>query len=135
MTYLLDTNAWIAYLRQTTPTVVQKVQQTSPSDIWLCSVVLAELYYGAHHSPPAFQAHNLGLLAALRRQFVSVPFDDLAAEQYGKIRADLAAKGRPIGPNDLLIAAIALANGLTLITHNTVEFSRVVGLMLDDWQI
>ena len=45
------------------------------------------------------------------------------------------AKGTPIGPNDLLIAAIALANGLTLITHNTVEFSRVVGLMLDDWQI
>lgn len=135
MTYLLDTNSWIAYLRQSAPTVVQRVQQTSPSDIRLCSVVLAELYYGAYHSPPTFQAHNLGLLAALRRPFVSVPFDDLAAEQYGKIRADLAAKGTPIGPNDLMIAAIALANGLALVTHNMAEFSRVVSLALDDWQI
>ena len=71
----------------------------------------------------------------LQRQFVSVPFDDWAAEEYAKVRADLAAKGTPIGANDYLIAAIALANGLTLVTHNTGEFSRVVGLTLDDWQI
>jgi tRNA(fMet)-specific endonuclease VapC len=80
-------------------------------------------------------AHNLGLLGALRQQFVSVPLDEVAAEESGKIRADLAAKGAPIGPYDLLIAAIARANGLILVTHNTVEFSRVAGLSLEDWQV
>jgi tRNA(fMet)-specific endonuclease VapC len=63
-----------------------------------------------------------------------LPFDENAAAHYAAIRADLAAKGTPIGPNDLLIAAIALANGLILVTHNTTEFSRVVGLSLADWQ-
>jgi tRNA(fMet)-specific endonuclease VapC len=135
MTYLLDTNAWIIYLRQRHPGLIQKVQQTGRSDIRLCSVVLAELYYGAFRSAPAYPVHNLGLLSRLRQQFQSLVFDDSAAQEYGRIRADLATKGTPIGPNDLMIAAIALANGLTLVTHNTVEFSRVSGLKLDDWQV
>src|SRR5437016_13074261 len=84
------------------------------------------------HSGAAHQVANLALLARLRQQFVSLPFDDRAAEEYGKLRAHLAALGTPIGPNDLLIAAIALANRLTLVTHNTVEFSRVPGLVLED---
>ena len=135
MTFLLDTNAWIAYVRQTHAGLIRKVQQSGPADIYLCSVVVAELYYGAFHGPLAYQAHNLALLTQLRQQFQSLPFDDSAAEHYGRIRADLAAKGTPIGPNDLMIAAIALADGLTLVTHNTVEFSRVSGLKLDDWQM
>ena len=61
--------------------------------------------------------------------------DDRAAEEYGKVRAHLAALGTPIGPNDLLIAAIALANQMTLVTHNTTEFSRVPGLSLEDWEL
>jgi tRNA(fMet)-specific endonuclease VapC len=135
MIFLLDTNAWIAYVRQNHAGLIRKVQQTGPTDIRLCSVVIAELFYGAFHGPPAYQAHNLTLLSQLRQRFQSMPFDDSAAEHYGRIRADLSAKGTPIGPNDLMIAAIALANGLTLVTHNTVEFSRVSGLTLDDWQI
>jgi tRNA(fMet)-specific endonuclease VapC len=63
-----------------------------------------------------------------------VRFDDAAAEHYVRIRADLAAKGRPIGPNDLMIAAIALANRFTLVTHNTREFGRVAGLIVEDWE-
>lgn len=70
----------------------------------------------------------------LRQQFVSVPFDDSGAEHYGKVQAHLAVLGTPIGPNDLMIAAIALANGLILITNNTSEFSRVPGLSIEDWQ-
>ena len=66
---------------------------------------------------------------------MSLPFDDSAAEEYGRIRAHLANLGTPIGPNDLLIAAIALANKITLVSHNTAEFSRVPGLILEDWQI
>ena len=68
------------------------------------------------------------------RQFQSLPFDDRAADEYGRIRAHLAGLGTLIGPNDLLIASIALANGLILVSHNTREFSRVPGLKLDDWQ-
>jgi len=134
-TFLLDTNAWVAHLRQKDPALTRKIQQADPADLLLCSVVVGEQLYGAYHSQPPYQANNLGLVAALRSRFVSVPFDVAAAEEYGKVRADLATKGMPIGPNDLLIAAIARANGLTLVTHNTIEFSRVVGLLLDDWQI
>src|SRR5262249_36038691 len=107
----------------------------NPADLRLCSVVLAELHYGVFRSPPAFQAHNRNLLARLCGQFTSVPFNDLAAEQYGRIRAHLAAQGMPIGPNDLMIAAIALAHGFTVVTHNTAEFGRVTGLALEDWQV
>ncbi|HEV3257827.1 MAG TPA: type II toxin-antitoxin system VapC family toxin, partial [Gemmataceae bacterium] len=63
----------------------------------------------------------------------SLPFDDAAAAHYAPLRADLESKGTPIGPNDYQIAAIALANNVTLVTHNTQEFSRVVGLFLEDW--
>ncbi len=134
MKYLLDSNAWIGWLRQSQPNLVRRIQQEQPADIALCSVVLGELLYGARHSGAAHQANNLALVAALRQQFVSVPFDDRAAEEYGKVREHLAGLGTLIGPNDLLIAAIVLANGLTLVTNNTSEFSRVPGLPLEDWQ-
>ena len=65
---------------------------------------------------------------------MSLPFDDLAAEAYGRIRARLEQAGQLIGPNDLLIAAIAVAHQVTLVTHNTREFQRVEGLQIDDWE-
>ncbi len=74
------------------------------------------------------------LLATLFSQFASLPFDDPAAESYGRIRADLSAKGTLIGPNDLIIAAIAVANHLILITRNTREFSRIQDLATEDWE-
>ena len=77
---------------------------------------------------------NLRLLVTLFRQFESLPFDDTAAETYGRIRTDLAMQGTPIGPNDLMIASIALVHHLILVTHNTREFGRVAGLQLEDWQ-
>ena len=135
MTHLLDTNSVIDHLRrEPASNVTTRLMAAPPGSVALCSVVLAELYYGAMHSGPAHQAANLALIAKLRTQFVSLPFDDRAAEEYGKVRAHLAALGTPIGPNDLMIAAIALANQLTLVTHNTTEFRRVPGLPLEDWQ-
>jgi tRNA(fMet)-specific endonuclease VapC len=65
----------------------------------------------------------------------NLPFDDFAAEIYGRIRAELEAAGMLIGPYDMMIAAIALANDLTLVTHNTREFGRVAGLKIEDWEI
>ena len=135
MSHLLDANSFIDHLRRgPASNVTVRRMAAPPGSGYLCSVVLAELFYGALHSGAAYQAANLALIARLRQQFVSLPFDDRAAEEYGKVRAHLAAPGTPIGPNDLLIAAIALANQMTLVTHNTTEFSRVPGLALEDWQ-
>jgi tRNA(fMet)-specific endonuclease VapC len=134
MKYLLDTNACIGWLRQTQPKLIARIKQSNPSDLALCSIVLAELMFGVENSPPKHRANNLHLVQQLRQQFVSYPFDDRAAEHYGNLRSHLAASGMLIGPNDLLIAAIALAQGLTLVTHNIVEFRRVPGLTWEDWQ-
>jgi tRNA(fMet)-specific endonuclease VapC len=132
MTYLLDTNTCISYLNGRAPNVLQRLQALPIAEIRVCAIVKAEMYYGAMKSvDPAYT------LAQQRRfldAFDSLPFDDAAAEAYGRLRAELARRGTPIGPNDLMIAAIALAYDLTLVTHNTSEFSRVSGLRLEDWE-
>ena len=110
-----------------------RIKQEAPTDIVTCSVVLSELVYGAERAAPIHQANNRMRIEQLRQQFVSLPFDDSAAEQCGAVHPHLAALGTPIGPNDLMIAAIALAQGLILVTHNTSEFSRVPGLAIEDW--
>src|SRR5205807_4018649 len=104
-----------------------------PEDIRLCSVVLAESYYGCLRS--AKPAENRADVDAFRLPYVSFPFDDPAAAIFAQIRHDLEQAGTPIGPYDLQIAAIALANGLKLVTNNTAEFSRVPGLVCEDWQL
>jgi tRNA(fMet)-specific endonuclease VapC len=68
-------------------------------------------------------------------QFPSLPFDDKAADAAANIRNDLASARTTLGPNDLLIAAIAVSSNLVLVTHNTGEFSRVGGLKWEDWEI
>jgi len=66
--------------------------------------------------------------------FISIPFDDTCSDCYGLIRADLSGRGQVIGPNDLMIAAVAKAHDLTLVTHNTREFVRIPGLRIEDWE-
>lgn len=66
--------------------------------------------------------------------FSSLPFDDDCARRCAEVRAELERSGRVIGPHDLQIAAVALQHGLTLVTHNMQEFSRIAGLKLDDWE-
>lgn len=133
MSYLLDTNAVIVYLNGRCEKLKQQLLQTNPEQIFLCSIVKAELFFGAMKSQnPAKTLANIERLSA---QFKSIVFDDNAAEFYGKIRADLSAKGTPIGNNDLMIAAIAIANNVTLITHNTREFNRVENLIIEDWEL
>jgi tRNA(fMet)-specific endonuclease VapC len=130
---LLDTNVCIHLLNRAAPGIRRQFQSRSPSEIALCSVVKAELLYGAHRSTRVDA--NLQQLQLFFSPLQSLPFDDGCAEHYALIRADLAAQGKPIGPNDLLIAAIARAHDVTLITHNTAEFSRVAGLRIEDWQV
>ena len=113
--------------------MASRLRDQAPQEVYLCSVVKAELAYGARHS--ARVAENLELLKRFFGPFISRPFDDRCAEHYGLIRADLSKQGAPIGPNDLLIAATARALDLTLVTNNTREFSRVLGLRVVDWEV
>lgn len=133
MKYLLDTNACISYLNNSDSPVRVRMQKLKPAEIVLCSVVAAELYYGVMKS--AAPSKNLARLAPFLDQFTSLAFDNSAAHEFGRIRAALAKAGTPIGPYDLQIAAISLANKLTVVTHNTHEFSRVAGLKLEDWEL
>lgn len=133
MTYLLDTNVCIAHLAGHSFKIGQKLKITPSAQIVLCSVVKAEIIYGTfkgNFTPQAVARRQLFL-----DQFISFPFDDLAVELYGKERARLATLGQSIGPNDLMIASIALANNLTLVTHNTREFSRVANPQTEDWEL
>jgi len=132
LTYLLDTNTCIRYLNGRSPEVRRRLQSLAPEDVVLCSVVKAELFYGAarSHDPVRTFAH----MASFMSPFRSLPFDDFCAPAYGRIRAQLEQAGTPIGPNDTMIAATAMAHGLTLVTHNTREFARVAGLILADWE-
>lgn len=132
MTYLLDTNVCIRLLNNSSQSVTTRLTTHQPNDIYLCAVVQVELYYGAYRSNQA--QRNLILLERFFRQFVVLPLDTQAAKVAGRIRCELAASGIPVGPNDLLIAAIALVNNLVLVTHNTREFSRVQGLVIEDWE-
>lgn len=129
--YLLDTNPCVEILRNVESSERKRLEQHDPSEIYLCSVVKAELFYGARKSLQV--AKNLVLVREFCAPFVSLPFDDRSAEHYGMIRTDLERVGVKIGANDLIIAAIAKSYDLILVTHNTGEFSRVAGLQLEDW--
>jgi len=130
--YLLDTNVCTHLLNQADARIEQHFRARSPAEIALCSVVKAELLYGAHRSTRVDA--NLQRLRLFFSPLASLPFDDRCAETCAMIRTDLAAQGRPIGPNDLMIAAIARTHQATLVTHNVGEFGRVAGLQLEDWQ-
>lgn len=130
MRYLLDANAIIALLHDTTSPIARRVRRHAPRDFGVSAVVIHELYYGTFKSQRVEQ--NVARVDGL--QFSVVEFDDEDARQAGQIRAHLASKGTPIGPYDVLIAGQARARELTLVTHNTSEFQRVPGLTVEDWK-
>lgn len=133
MRYLLDTNVCVVYLNGRSSSVRDRLLATSTEDMAVCSVVKAELFYGAFRSN--HPQRTLERQQAFLSQFVSLPFQDEDALLAVHIRAQLAKTGTPIGSYDLQIAAIALANDLTLVTHNTREFERVEGLQIEDWEV
>ena len=131
MKWLLDTSVCIPLMNGADERAAQRLLGRSPATVCLCSVVKAELYYGAHNSSRV--AENLQRVEIFCRAFESLPFDDAASERYGVIRAQLRREGRLIGANDLMIAAIALDRGLTVATRNQDEFGRVPGLDVEAW--
>ena len=132
MAFLLDTNACIDYFTGRYPGVVARIQGSSPEDLFVSVVVVAELRYGANHS--ARRRANHSRIDALIEGIEPLDFDLRAADAYGRVRAQLEAFGTPIGPNDMLIAAHALSRGLTVVTDNTTEFRRVKGLKVENWR-
>jgi tRNA(fMet)-specific endonuclease VapC len=129
--FLLDTNVWILLLKQPPAALRARLDSHLPNQIVVCSVVKAELWYGAHKYQNADQRR--GVVESLLAPYNSLPFDDTAARHYGNIRHYLETKGQLIGPNDLQIAAICRAHGLTLVSANTNEFGRVPNLKVEDW--
>jgi tRNA(fMet)-specific endonuclease VapC len=131
MTWLLDTNALIHAERGRPPAVRVHLQSRSPEDIAISAISIAELWYGAaKHADPASKRE---LWKRYLEPYAMHTFDRSAAEIHGDLRFRL--RHHPIGDRDLLIAAIALANDLTLVTNNTREFERVPELRVEDWTI
>jgi len=131
MTYLLDTNVCVIFLNARDVRLRKRMERSAPDELRLCSVVKAELMYGARHS--ARVSENLARLVEFFAPFESIAFDDDAAAHYAALRVLLQRAGTPIGANDMMIAAIALANDLTLVTRNQDEFLRVPGLRVESW--
>lgn len=129
MKFLLDTNAIVRLLRAD-PDVTRRAHQNGFAQLCVSALVLHELWFGAQNS--AKPELNLRTLGEMRLPVV--PFDADDARHSAEIRVALKRVGTPIGPYDLLIAAQARMRGLTLITNNVREFSRVPGLRVEDWQ-
>jgi tRNA(fMet)-specific endonuclease VapC len=132
MKYLLDTNVCIKFLSGREAKLAAKFAAIPAQDKLLSAVVKAELYYGGCKSQRRHA--TLKTLEDFFARFISLPFDDRAAAVFGEIRAKLSGKGTPIGPYDMQIAATAIANDLTLVTHNVKEFTRIDRLRIEDWE-
>ncbi|MBP7583793.1 MAG: type II toxin-antitoxin system VapC family toxin [Spirochaetes bacterium] len=132
MKYLLDTNACIQFITGRSVALKEKIEKLDISSLFICSVVRGELEYGARKSNNPEK--TLSVLRSFISSFPEIGYDSAAAEKYGNIRANLEKKGTPIGPYDMQIAAIALANNFTLVTHNTKEFKRIDDILLEDWE-
>ena len=130
LTYLLDTNILSDLVRNPQGVVADQISKAGENSICTSIIVAAELRYGAAKSNSAKLAERIDLiLSALE----ILPLEAPADHQYADIRHHLIRQGTPIGPNDLLIAAHALANKLTVVTANVGEFSRVPGLKVENW--
>lgn len=131
MKLMLDTNICIAIIKQKPIDILQKFSAYQVGDICISSVTLAELRYGVAKSQ--YQEKNQTALDEFILPLEVAHFDEAAASVYGALRASLEKKGTPIGALDTMIGAHALSLNLTLVTNNTKEFNRIVGLKVIDW--
>ncbi len=129
--YMLDTDISSYIMKRTHDTVLSRLQKVAVSDVCISAITKAEMMYGVEVSPRRHK--DQAALNEFLRYVAALDFPETAALDYARIRADLKARGTMIGGNDLLIAAHALSSGLTLVTNNTREFSRVRGLNIENW--
>ena len=130
MRYLLDTNIDSDLLWNPHGRVTQRIREVGEAQVCTSIIVAAELHYGsAKKGSPRLAAQLDAVLGVLE----VLPFDALADRTYGALRAHLEQRGKPIGANDLLIAAQAVTLGYTLVTDNEREFSRIEELPRENW--
>lgn len=135
MRFLLDTNICVYLLKRRPAAVCRRLEAEAPSDVAISAITRCELAFGVARSAPAHTARNRLALSEFVRPFRVLDFPGAAAAHFGRIKAQLFAAGTPIGPFDLLIAAHALHEGLTLVTNNVREFERIPGLSLENWAL
>lgn len=112
--------------------LIKKIRSHKPTDLSICTITLAEIYYGIEKSP--FQKkERRNKIERIGSQLEIHPFDDLAARKYSIIRTQLEKDGDVISERDLQIASIAMAKKLIVVTHNVKEFKRIVNLDVEDW--
>lgn len=130
--YMLDTNVLVDFLRGASISIYEMLLKSDASLIKVPAVVKAELLLAAEKSKrpeeERFRVESVLL------PFEIVPFDSQCAVPYARIRAQLESEGRTIGANALLVAATALAHDAVLVTNNAREFSRVPGLVTENWR-
>ena len=131
MNYLLDTNICIDVIKKKPPTVLKRLQRKQPGQIAISTITLAELEYGIARSH--YPDRNRIALLEFLLPFSILDFDQKACIDYGRIRASLESKGKPIGPMDLSLAAQAKSRNLILVTNNEKEFKRIDGLPIENW--
>jgi len=129
--YILDTNTCIYFLNGKYSSISEHFRNTTSDQILIPSIVQAELLFGVEKSQK--KDENKRVLDRFLNVFKTADFDSKAAVHYSKIRSNLESAGSPIGPKDLLIASIVIANNGILVTNNTKEFSRIPNLHLEDW--
>jgi tRNA(fMet)-specific endonuclease VapC len=131
MECMLDTNICIYLIKKKPQGVLKKLLEYKMSEVCISSITVAELDYGVEKS--SLPEQNRDALNEFLAPFEIMPFDDRAAEAYGRIRAYLERKGTPIGSMDMLIAAHAQSLGVPLVTNNVKEFKRVPHLQVHNW--
>ena len=131
--YMLDSDVCINCMRGKDREVFNRIIELTPANFKISSIVLAELWYGVEHSNS--REANASVLEIFLHDLQIAPFDETCARAYSKIREHLSTKGMLIGPNDMLIAASAIANDATLVSNNIREFSRVPCLKVESWSV
>ncbi|MEH2182716.1 type II toxin-antitoxin system VapC family toxin [Nostoc sp.] len=130
MTYLLDTDTCIYWIKDIN-SVRTKVREIGWEQICICSITVAELYFGAYNSQRVVE--NLNRAEEFIQNLPVVPLTDPALKKYGELKAELRKIGQTIAEFDLLIASVALADNYTLVTNNTRHYSRISNLQLENW--
>ena len=133
MKYLLDTNTCIRYINGRAPQIREQMRLLADTDIAISTVTMGEMFFGSAKSehPERSRAKQ----DAFFIRFTHLVYDKAAADEFGRIRAHLERQGTPIGAYDMQIAAIAVVQGLIVVTHNTKEFGRIPWLRIEDWEI
>jgi tRNA(fMet)-specific endonuclease VapC len=128
---MLDTNICIYIIKNKPRSVKEKFESLKPEELFLSSITVSELLYGAYKSQ--YVEKNLNALEAFLLKFEIIDYDYAASDAYGQIRAYLEKQGRVIGQMDMQIAGHALSTDMVMVTNNTKEFERVEGLVLENW--